>query len=65
MDKFNRRYIVMIGAHMNTMNHRSSRCSHSAEACTCARISAIMDTAYVLVVSILVAILSLRLWMLG
>ena len=56
----------MINSHMDTMIHRSSFCSHSAEACTCARISAIMDTAYALVVSILaVFVLSLRLCLLG
>ena len=56
----------MIGSHMNHANHRSSRCGYSAEACTCARISSIMDTADILVVSALaVCLLSLRLWMFG
>ena len=65
MLKFNRRYIAMMKMH-STMNTCSSRCGHTAEACTHARISAVMDTAISLVVSILVVcILSLRLCTVG
>lgn len=50
----------------STMNTSSSRCGHTAEACTHARISAVMDTAISLVVSILVVcILRLRLCIVG
>ena len=49
-----------MNARMNAM-HQSSHCS--AAACSCARISLIMDAAIYLVVSIFVVCLaSLRLW---
>ena len=50
----------------STNKTSSSRCGHTAEACTHARITAIMDTAVSLVVSILVVcLLSLRLCVFG
>lgn len=49
-----------MGAMVSAMHHRSSHCC--AAACSCARISLIMDAAISLVVSIFVAcIISLRL----
>ena len=48
-------------ARFSTMNPASHCCTGSAAAFTSARIRSAMDTAVVLVVSILIALLSLRL----
>jgi hypothetical protein len=43
-----------------TRNHAANCCSTSAAACSSARISLVLDTAIILVVSIFVRLLSLR-----
>ena len=50
---------------MNRTNNQSFNCSTTAAACSSARIINRMDTAIILVVSIIVCLISLRLRILG
>lgn len=50
-------------ATMNTSTQTASCCSSFAAACSSARISLVLDTAIILVVSIFVCLISLRLWL--
>ncbi len=49
-------------ARFSTSAHHGSHCASAAAAGTSVRICYIMDTAYILVVSIFVCLLCLRLW---
>lgn len=49
-------------ARFAAMNPASHCCTASAAACSSARICSVMDTAVILVVSILIALLPVRLW---
>ena len=44
-------------------NQTANCCSTSAAACSSARISRILDTAVILVVSIFISLINIRLWM--
>ena len=51
-----------MAAMVHTYNQTANCCSASAAATSSARISRILDTAIILVVSIIVCLMNLRLW---
>ena len=52
-----------MAARFTTSNHTANCCSTFAAACSSARISRILDTAVILVVSIFISLINIRLWM--
>ena len=52
-----------MAARFTSYNHTANCCSTSAAACSSARISRILDTAVILVVSIFISLINIRLWM--
>lgn len=51
-----------MAAYGYTYNQSSNCCSTGAAACSSARISLVLDTAVILVVSVFVRLISIRLW---
>lgn len=52
-----------MAARFYSYNQTANCCSTSAAACSSARISRILDTAVILVVSIFISLINIRLWM--
>jgi len=52
-----------MAARFYSNNQTANCCSTSAAACSSARISRILDTAVILVVSIFISLINIRLWM--
>lgn len=52
-----------MAAQVSSYNHTANCCSTYAAACSSARISRILDTAVILVVSIFISLINIRLWM--